>query len=153
MNWAVARGKTGQERRAKEKEGMKKKEREREREWCAASAKAVLVTDCPLGVDGRVLLNQGQVERLGPDTGNCSGEAAWNKSPIPGQHQVREQGRTKPWRYVQMGRKREGVLARIIKIYPQERHKRERDDQTYSKTRNTYINTYINIHTLKTKHS
>ncbi len=119
----------GEDRTGEESKGERGYEKkEREREGCAASAKAVLVTDCPLGVDGRALLNQGQVERLGPDTGNCSGEAAWNKSPIPGQHQVREQGRTKPWRYVQiqMGRKREGVLARIIKIYPQERHKRER---------------------------
>lgn len=82
---------------------MKKKERERD-EGCAASAKAMLVTDCPLGVDGRALVNQGQVGWLGPNTGNCSREAAWNKSPIPGRHQAREQGRTKPRRHVQMGR-------------------------------------------------
>lgn len=116
----------GEDRTGEESKGERGYEKERESEGCAASAKAVLVTDCPLGVDGRELLNQGQVGRLGPDTGNCSGEAAWNKSPIPGQHQAQEQGRTKPWRHVQMGREREGVLARIIKKCPQEHHKRER---------------------------
>lgn len=119
LNQGQREDRTGEE--SKGERGYEK-ERERERdEGCAASAKAVLVTDCPLGVDGRALLNQGQVGRLGLDTGNCSGEAAWNKSPIPGQHQAREQGTTKLQRHVQMGREREGGL---IKKHPQEHCKR-----------------------------
>lgn len=82
---------TGEQRR----ERVCKRERERKRGRYAASAKAVLVTDYPLGVDGRAVFNQGQVGRLGPDTGNCGGEAASNKSPIPGQHRASEQGTTK----------------------------------------------------------